>query len=88
MKPKIEVCQAEGHKNRLTITPNRVTLKVGRNTSDSYAKKIYGFTEYVLEQFVDIKDEWRGEIKVELDGLVWLSTVLRSGNRVRKYQAV
>lgn len=88
MKPKIEVYQAEGYKNSLTITPNRVTLKVGRDTSDSYAKKIYGFAEYVLEQFVDIKDEWRGEIKVELDGLVWLSTVLRSGNRVRKYMVV
>lgn len=88
MKPNIEVVQAEGYKNRLTITPSRVTLKVGRDTSDSYAKKIYGFAEYVLEQFVDIKDEWRGEVKVEKDGLDWFSVILRNGKHVRKYTAV
>lgn len=88
MKPKIEVLQAKGYTHRLTITPDRVILKISRDISDSYAKKIHSFVEYVLEQFIDIKDEWRGEIKSELDGVMWFTTILRSGNRVRKYQAV
>lgn len=88
MKPTIEVVKDSTYKTRLTITPDRVTLKVAKGTFDDFTVKLMSFTEHVLHQFVDIKGEWRGEIKTELDGLLWFSIVLRNGNHVRKYQAV
>lgn len=89
MKPAIEVIKDSTHKTRLTITPTRVTLKIAKDTGDDFAAKIVGFAEYVLEQFIDITDDWRGEIETELDGVQWFSVVLRdNANRVRRYQAV
>lgn len=88
MKPTIEVIKDSTYKSRLTIASNRVTVKIAKDTGEDFVTKIVSFAEHVLHQFVDIKGEWRGEIKTELDGVLWFSVVLRNGNCVRKYQAV
>ena len=86
MKPSYQ--PTKSHITRLTITPQRVTVKVAQDYSERDKQRLGSFVDYVLEQFVDICSEWRGEVKFQLDGVYWASVVLRSGNRTRKYEAI
>lgn len=88
MKPKLTIQENKDWQHRLKVSPTSVVLKVGRHTTGKHKEDIVSFAQHVLDQFVDINETWEGQIKVELDGLTWYSTVLRSGNKTRKYQAV
>ena len=75
---------------RLTITPDRVTVKIPEDTSERYSEMTVKFVEYVLEQFVVIRDEWRGVVKFDLDGLTHVSTTFKNGSGFnnRRYEVV
>lgn len=86
--PKIEIQTAKGYTNRLTVAPDRVTVKIAKDTDHQGAKKVLNFVDYILDQFVDVTSEWRGEINFELDGVTFGRVVLRAGNKTRSYLAV
>ena len=84
-----QIQAAKGTTTRLTVTPTRVTIKLPYNTDSRYQKRVESFVGYVLEQFTSpIKDEWRGTIKFEREGVLLGSVVLHSGSKVRKYEAI
>lgn len=87
-QPRIEVQTAKGYTNRLTVAPDRVTVKIAKDTTPQGCRKVLSFVDYVLEQFVDVNDIWHGEINFELDGVMFGRVVLRSGNKTRSYLGV
>lgn len=88
MKPKLTIQESNDWRHMLKVTPKSAVVKVGRHSSKQHEAEIVSFAQHVLDQFVDINESWEGQIKVELDGLTWYKTILRSGKKTRVYQAV
>ncbi len=89
MKQELQVVEASGNTTRLTITPDRVTVKFVKDTSEHRRKQLLAFVEYVVEQFVVIDKVWRGVIKTELDGVTLAKVSLKPENSKepnRKYE--
>lgn len=86
----IDIQTAKGNINRLTVAPDRVTIKIAKDMTDTSRKQLLGFVDYVLEQFVDIKETWRGSVHFELSGVQHVSTRLQnqSDERFRQYEVV
>jgi hypothetical protein len=86
----IDIQTAKGNTNRLTIAPDRVTVKVVKDMTATSRKQLLAFVEYVLEQFVEIKETWRGSVHFELSGVQHITSRLQnqSGEKFRKYEVV
>lgn len=80
MKQKLEIVEATGAINRLTITPTRVTVKLTNDLSERRRKQLLAFVDYVVEQFVVIDKTWRGAIKFDHDVITYIKTSLKSDN--------
>lgn len=91
MKQTLEIVEASGTVTRLTITPTRVTVKLTNDLSKLRRKQLLTFVDYVVEQFVVIDKTWRGAIKFEHDGLIYIKTSMKSDNPKesnRRYEVV
>lgn len=91
MKQALEIVEASGAVNSLTITPTRVTVKLTNGLSEIRRKQLLAFVDYVVEQFVVIDKTWRGAIKFEHDGLTYIKTSMKSENPKesnRRYEVV
>ena len=88
MKPTLEIEPAIGQRYQITLTPTHATVSVPRGISDYRRAQIRAFAEYILEQFVDVTENWTGLITFHLDCVTFAKTVLRAGLRTRRYEAV
>jgi len=80
VKQTLQILEAQGNTNRLTITPDRVTVKTAKGMSPVRRKQLMAFVEYVVEQFVVVNKVWRGAIKFELAGIQMASVSMKSDN--------
>ena len=80
MKQTLEIIEAAGGSTRLTVTPDRVTVKVVKDMSAGRRKQLLAFVDYVVEQFVIIDKAWRGVVRFETDGVLLVKVSLRSDN--------
>lgn len=91
MKQTIEIVEASGTVNRLTITPTRVTVKIVNDLSELRRKQLLAFVDYVVGQFVVIDKTWRGAVKFEHDSLTYIKTSMKSEDPKesnRRYEVV
>lgn len=58
---------------RLTVTPDRVTMKFPEGTDEEEKAKIRTFFLYVVEQLKDVTQSWRGNYNPWLDGTPYIN---------------
>lgn len=91
MNKPIEIVETVGSNTRLTITPNRVTLKIAKGVSQNRRNQILAFANYVTAQFVVVVDTWRGVIKFKSEGVELATVSMRSDNAKqpnRRYEGI
>lgn len=88
MKPTLEIESASGQRCQIKLSPSRVVVSIPYTVTIRRYDQIVAFAEYVLNQFVDINETWVGLITFRREAVTWARTVLRSGTKNRKYEAV
>ena len=76
----IEVVESKTNTTRLTIAPDRITVKVAKEMTALRRKQLLAFVDYVVEQFVVLDKVWRGIVKFEHDGVTLAKVSLASDN--------
>lgn len=61
---KFEVIQTTGVQHRLTITPDRITVKIMNQVGEEEAKRVTDFALFAAEKMGDVTQSWRGQIDI------------------------
>ena len=67
----IEIIDVDNKTSRLTITPDRVTIKLKNDLSPEEKNKLVKFSLKVNEEMGQIKNSWRGRFQ-EFGITLWL----------------
>jgi pyridoxal/pyridoxine/pyridoxamine kinase len=78
---EITMVETSGVRNRLTITPTRVELKIISGTSEETLTQIKKFVTLLHNKMNPITQSWRGKISLlEMGGEPVLATSLQTNN--------
>lgn len=59
----LEIISVDSQYARLTVTPNRVTLKLPKTLSEEETNTLQGFTIKILNNVLPVTQSWRGSFK-------------------------